>query len=131
MKKVIAIFMTIISTLFVLLFFVIFFSNYDNDYEISDLNRSTLNILAGIGISFLYLVNIVFGFLSFCLLFLIPMIIYRFYRDNENDIEFVKYWGSVILIVLIVISIFSIAGVQLRGLKKFDDKPTEVRIVEP
>jgi len=131
MKKAIAIFMTIVSTLFVLLFFVIFYSNYDNDYEISDLNRPTLNILAGIGISFLYLVNIVFGLLSFCLLFLIPMIIYRFYRDNENDIEFVKYWGSVILIVLIVISIFSIAGVHLRGLKKFDDKPTEVRIVEP
>jgi hypothetical protein len=131
MKKAIAIFMTIVSTLFVLLFFVIFYSNYDNDYEISDLNRPTLNILAGIGISFLYLVNIVFGVLSFCLLFLIPMIIYRFYRDNENDIEFVKYWGSVILIVLIVISIFSIAGVHLRGLKKFDDKPTEVRIVEP
>ena len=129
MKKAIAIFMTIVSTLFVLLFFVIFYSNYDNDYEISDLNRPTLNILAGIGISFLYLVNIVFGVLSFCLLFLIPMIIYRFYRDNENDIEFVKYWGSVILIVLI--SIFSIAGVHLRGLKKFDDKPTEVRIVEP
>ena len=131
MKKVMTIFLTIMATFMVLGVVVVFFGNYNQYHDISDLDLKTLNILKGIGISFLYLVEIVFGLLSFSLLFLIPMIAYRVFRDNENDWEFVKYYARLILIVLLVISIFSIAGVQLRGLKKFHDKPTEVRIVEP
>ena len=81
------IFLTIMATFMVLGVVVVFFGNYNHYHDISDLDLKTLNILKGIGISFLYLVEIVFGLLSFSLLFLIPMIAYRVFRDNENDWE--------------------------------------------
>lgn len=129
MKKVFRVIGTITLSVFMLFFSVILV--FRNNHNISDFGVETMNILNGIGIFFLGLVKVVFVILSIALTFLIPMFIYRIFRENENDFEFVKEWGSVILVVLFGISILSIAGVELRGLKEFDDKPTEVRIVEP
>lgn len=104
---------------------------FDNDTHNYYMDGNTISILQGIGKLLLHLVRFVFSFFSLLLIFLIPMMIYRFYRESENDFEFNKKWGRFILIVLAGISIVSIAGVQLRNLEQFPYDAKEVRVVPP
>lgn len=104
---------------------------FDNDTHNYYMDGNTISILQGIGKLLLHLVRFVFSFFSLLLIFLIPMMIYRFYRESENDFEFNKKWGRFILIVLAGISIVSIAGVQLRNLEQFPYDAKEVRVVLP
>jgi hypothetical protein len=117
MKKGIRIFVSIIGFMFISL--GIWIEVFDNDTHNYYMDGNTISILQGIGKLLLHLVRFVFSFFSLLLIFLIPMMIYRFYRESENDFEFNKKWGRFILIVLAGISIVSIAGVQLRKLEQF------------
>lgn len=86
--------------------------------------------LQGVGFLFLGIVKISMFLFVFLMIVLVPMIIYRVFRATDSDFEFIKEWGKYILIFLSGISLFSIAGVQLRSLK-IDNEPTEVRVVDP
>lgn len=86
--------------------------------------------LQGVGFLFLGIVKISMFLFVFLMIVLVPMILYRAFRSTDSDFEFIKDWGKYILIFLSGISLFSIAGVQLRSLK-VDNEPTNVRVVQP
>jgi len=132
MKKGINIFLTVMLSIIVLFLLIetIFGKKNMGDLNVSLFGSDSIEKLQGIGILFLGIVKFSMFLFVFLMMVLIPMISYRVFRSTDSDFEFVKEWGKLILIVLGGISIFAIAGVQLRGLKEFDDKPTEVRIVE-
>jgi hypothetical protein len=129
MKKAINIFFTVIGSLAVLLFLIesIFGETKMNDLKIHNI----IDILQGVGVLFLGIVTISMSIFVFMMIVLVPVIFYRLFRSNDSDFEFIKEWVKYILIFLAGISLFSIAGVQLRNLKQFTDEPTIVRVVDP
>jgi hypothetical protein len=119
MKKVKNIFITVLFS--TILFFFIFGALGDHDMNIW--------FLQGIGNLFLFIVSFLTSVLLFGSLIFIPWIVYL---KLKKDKESLKDFNELIIpfaIVIGAIALLSIAGVQLRGLKEFDYKPTEVRIV--
>jgi hypothetical protein len=126
MKKAIRIFVSIIGFLLISLgIWIEVFSNYPTNYY---MDNNTISILQGIGKLLLQLVRFVFSISSLILIFLIPIMIYKFFREEDIDFAFYKKWGGFIFMVLAGISILSIAGVQLRNLERFPNDAKEVII---
>ena len=117
------------SSIAVLLFLIesIFGETKMNDLKIHNI----IDLLQGVGVLFLGIVTISMSIFVCMMIVLVPVIFYRLFRSNDSDFEFIKEWGKLILIFLAGISLFSIAGVQLRNLKQFTDEPTKVRVVDP
>jgi hypothetical protein len=125
MKKGINIFFTVLSSIMVLFYLIATIFDVNDSLFGSDLFEK----LQGVGFLFLGIVKISMFLFVFLMIVLVPMIIYRVFRATDSDFEFIKEWGKYILIFLSGISLFSIAGVQLRSLK-IDNEPAEVRVVE-
>jgi hypothetical protein len=133
MKKGINIFFTVMGSIMILFFLIATFfgeKNTNDSINDSEFGSDLFEKLQGIGILFLGIVKISMFFFVFLMMVLIPMILYRTFRSTDSDFEFIKEWGKYILIFLSGISLFSIAGVQLRSLK-IDNEPTNVRVVPP
>lgn len=101
-------------------------------FTISDGKSDPNNIeaLKGFGNLFLFIVTGFIGLLMFSALLVIPRIIYLRLKKEIKISELIIEYTNTILIIVGSISLLSIAGVQLRSLKK-TDTPAEVRIVEP
>jgi uncharacterized protein YneR len=118
MKKGINIFFTVMGSIM----------NTNDSINDSLFGSDLFEKLQGVGILFLGIVKISMFFFVFLMMVLIPMILYRAFRSTDSDFEFIKEWGKYILIFLSGISLFSIAGVQLRNLEQFPKYANEVTI---
>lgn len=114
MKKLKNIFLTIVfSSIIIFFLFDLLIGNFD---PLDD----KPNVLYGVGNLFLLMVYVVTSISMFALLFFIPWLIYlRLKKDISISDKIVEYKNTLIIIVG-SITLLSIAGVQLRSLKKTD-----------
>jgi hypothetical protein len=126
MKKGLRIFVSIIG--FLIISLGIWIKVFDNDTHNYYMDGNTISILQGIGKLLLQLVRFVFSIYSLMLIFLIPIMLYKYFGEEDIDFAFYKKWGGFILMVLTGISFVSIAGVQLRNLEEFPNDAKEVII---
>jgi hypothetical protein len=129
MRKIFTITLTMI--VFIILTFLIatYFKWYVNPLEETN-NSNILNVLHHLGNIFLSLVFVSFRIILFLLSILVLYLSYCIVKLDFDAIKELKELGLPSIIILGSITLLSIAGVQLRSLK-IDNKPTEVRVVDP
>ena len=130
MKKGINIFATIAGSLSILvLSMTVIFGKKDLDaLNMKIFGSNSIELLQGIGVLLLGIVIITMTLFVISMIVISPMILFKLFRSTDSDFEFIKEWGKYILIFLSGISLFSIAGVQLRNLEQFPKYANEVTI---